>query len=187
MHIATSELLLLLSALAGILLLVGTMLLLWFRRIYIDAQTGQPTEIEIPLIGKFKTQAPTFALIIVAAVLVIYPISRAKQDLIKIEGTVDPGGKSVTVLVVALPNNLTTLDSAGLFEMPVPLIKDASYRVKFIVDKQVVGDCAAKQDEKGVYKVADFRWTPPLSNNAQQVRPIKEGVTDEELTHLGIH
>ena len=157
------------------------------KRRHRDRVIGQPTEIEIPLIGKFRTHAPTFALIIVAAVLVIYPISRAKQDLIKIEGTVDPGGKSVTVLVLALPNNLTTLDSAGLFEMPVPLIKDATYRVKFIIDKQVVGDSAAKADEKGVYKVADFRLIPPATNNFQQVRPTKEGITDEEIRRLGIN
>lgn len=187
MHIATSELMLVLSQISGILLLIFTMLLLWFRRIYFDAQTGQPTEIEIPLIGKFKTQAPTIALIIVAAILVIYPISRAKQDLIKIEGKVDTGGKSVTVLVVALPNSLTTLDSAGLFEMPIPLIENANYRVKFIIDKQVVGESAATPDTKGVYKVADFRWAPPITNDFQQVKTIREGVTDEQIHRLGIN
>lgn len=186
--ITTSELLLLLSAVSGILLLVGTMVLLWFRRIYIDAQTGQPTEIEIPLIGKFKTQAPTFALIIVAAVLVIYPISRSRQDLIKIEGTVDPGNKPVTVVVVTLPNSLTTLQSAGSFEMPVPLIENACYRVQYIVDGQVVGDRPVKRDEKGVYKVADFRWTtPPSADGIQHVRPTREGVTNEEISRLGIN
>jgi len=182
------HILLLLSAIAGILLLVGTMLLLWFRRIYIDAQTGQPTEIEIPLIGKFRTHAPAFALIIVGAILVIYPIYNApKQDLIKIEGTVDPGGKSVTVLVLALPTNLLTLDSAGPFDMWVPLIKDASYRVKFIVDKQVLLDCAAKRDEKGVYKVNDFRWAAPPAGEFHHVRPTREEVTDEEIRRLGIN
>ena len=176
--------LLLLSTIAGILLLVGTMLLLWFRRIYIDAQTGQPTEIEIPLIGKFRTHAPTFALIIVGAILVIYPIYYApKQDFITVEGAVNAGRKSVTVLVVSLPNNQATLDDVGPFHMSVPLIKDANYRVKFSVDKQIVADREARPDQKGVYKVKDWDYMPELGPT---VKPGKE-ITDEEVRRLGIN
>jgi hypothetical protein len=185
--IATSEWVLLISQISGILLLLSTIVLLWFRRIYIDAQTRQPTEVDIPLLGKFRTQAPAIALILVAAILVIYPISRSKPDLIKIEGAVDTGGKSVTVLVVALPNSLTTLDSAGTFEMPVPLIENVNYRVKFIIDKQVVGESPAKPDTKKLYRVADFRWVPPITNDVRQVKTTREGLTDEQIHRLGIH
>jgi len=177
------NILLLLSAIAGILLLVGTMLLLWFRRIYIDAQTGEPTVIEIPLIGKFRTHAPAFALIIVGAILVIYPIYNApKQDSITVEGAVNAGRKPVTVFVVSDPNQ-ATLHDVGPFHMSVPLIKGANYRVKFIVDGEIVADREARPDQKGVYKVKDWDYRPQLKPT---VNPGKE-ITDEEVRRLGIN
>jgi len=185
MSIGTSQLLLFLSAVAGIGLLGGTMLLLWFRRIYIDAQTGQPTEIEIPLIGKFKTQAPTFALIIVAAILIIYPISRAKQDFIRIQGEVHPGNKQLTLVVITLPHNLTERKGDGKFDMPVPLIENAAYRVQYEIDGQVVSEADAELDKKGIYKVKEFTFAP--QGSSKPIRPrAEQGVTDEKMRSLGI-
>ena len=65
--------LLLVSQIAGIFLLVATMLLVGFRRIYIDAETKEPITFEIPIFGKVKSQTPAVVLIIVGAFMVVYP------------------------------------------------------------------------------------------------------------------
>jgi hypothetical protein len=182
--LGADALLLLISQIAGIILLLGTMLLVGFRRIYFDKETKQPIEIEIPLFGKVKTQAPAFALIVVAACLVMYPLSRSRPDLVTVQGDIDTGGKAVTVLVVAVPQYQATLDRAGAFHIPVPVLKDSTYRVKFIVDGRVVADQEATMN-KGVFEVKPI-GVAPEQTQSDSVATKKE-VSDEELRKHGIY
>jgi hypothetical protein len=183
--ISTDAVLLVISQIAGIFLLACTMLLIGLRRIYFDAETKQPIAIELPLFGKITTQAPAFALIVVGAFLVFYPMARPHPDIVTLQGSVDTEGKSVTVLVVAVPQYQQTLDGPGHFSMPVQLIKDASYRVKFLVDKQVVADVEPTLDRNG-FGLKPFHWSPPPVSQIVAITPQKE-VSDEELKRLGIH
>lgn len=181
--LGADSLLLLVSQIAGIILLLSTMLLIGFRRIYFDKETKQPIEIEIPIFGKLKTQAPALALIVVAACLVLYPLSRSRPDLVTVHGDIDTGGKAVTILVVAVPQYQTTLDRAGAFHIPVPVLKDSTYRVKFIVDGQVVADQEATLT-KGIFEVKPVELAgEPAGKGAV---PKKE-VSDEELRKHGIN
>lgn len=116
------------------------MLLVGLRRIYFDKETKQPIEIDIPIFGKLKTQAPAFALVVVAACLVMYPLFRSRPDLVTVRGDIDTGGKAVTILVVAVPQYQMTLDRGRAFHIPVPILKDSTYRVKFIVEGRIVAD-----------------------------------------------
>jgi len=180
-----SDTLLVICQAAGILLLACTMLLIGLRRIYFDAKTKQPIEIELPLFGKVKTQAPAFALIVVGAFLVFYPTARPQPDMVTFHGSVDTKGKSVTVMVV-VPQYQQVLDSPGSFHIPVQVIKDASYRVKFIVDKRIEHDEEPTRDKSGEFSVAAFDWSPPLPSMIVPTQTQKD-VSDEELQRLGIH
>lgn len=170
------------SQVIGALLLLSTMILVGMRRIYFDYATKEPVEFELPLFGKIKTQAPSLALIFVGAFLVIYPISRPHEDRAVIQGEIStPAGKPVTLLLVAIPHYQETLDQSGTFSLPVPLIQDASYRVKFIVDQQVVADQEATLINNAIHlKKVVVAPTRPV-----YIGPTKE-VGDEDLRSYGI-
>src|SRR5262249_15036703 len=127
---ATMAGLLITTQVAGILLLVATMILLFFPPIYLDAESKQAITFTLPLFGEISTQAPVLVLVLVGAFMVIYPLSKMGAEMVPIEGTIDTGGKSVSVLVVAVPAYEHTQDAPGQFSMKIPLLAtDASYRV----------------------------------------------------------
>lgn len=107
----------LVAQLAGYSLLVGTLILLFKRRVYLDREIGQPSEneIDLPLIGKFKTQSPAIVLIFLAAVLVLYPIwlRSTRAEFATVEGDIQAGGKSVTVTIVPVPRYQEIVDDSG--------------------------------------------------------------------------
>lgn len=175
--------LLLVSQIAGIFLLVATMLLVGFRRIYIDAETKEPITFEIPIFGKVKSQTPAVVLIIVGAFMVVYPIIRAQADEAVLRGTVDTGGHTVTVTVVAIPSYQATLQSSEPFTLNVPLIQDASYHVQYIVDKQVVGEQEAPLKGRNFSELKPFVWVPPTVGRQA---PTKKEISDDRLRQLGI-
>jgi hypothetical protein len=169
---------------AGILLLMATMVLLFFRRIYLDAETKQPIKFTLPLFGEVSTQAPVLVLVLVGAFMVIYPLSKMGAEMVPIEGTIDTGGKSVSVLVVAVPAYEHTQDAPGQFSMNIPLLAtDATYRVKFLVDKQVIDDQSVKL-EGGRFALKPVQWSPPAEAGGESHIAVKKDISDEELQRL---
>jgi hypothetical protein len=61
---------------AGIILLVGTLILLFKRTIYLDRETKQPVEMELPVFGKIKTQSPVIFIVLIGASLVLFRCAR---------------------------------------------------------------------------------------------------------------
>jgi len=64
--------------LAGLSLVLGFVALLG-QKIYIDSQTNQPTEVELPLVGKLKTNYPALAFVLVGAFLAAYTWSKPRD------------------------------------------------------------------------------------------------------------
>src|SRR5262245_22959053 len=169
---------------AGILLLAATMVLLFFRRIYLDAESKRPIKFKLPLFGEISTQAPVLVLVLVGAFMVIYPLSKMGAEMVPIEGTIDTGGKSVSVLVVAVPAYEHTQDAPGQFSMTIPLLAtDANYRVKFLVDKQVIDDQSIKL-EGGRFALKPVQWSPPAEASRESRIAVKKDISDEELQRL---
>ncbi|MGA2269014.1 MAG: hypothetical protein ABSH44_11150 [Bryobacteraceae bacterium] len=180
--LGTQSFLLFVSQIAGILLLVSTMLLVGLRRIYIDKETNQPIEFEFPLLGKVKTQVPALFLIAAGVLLVIFPLQKGGADQATIEGSITAPEKSATVIVLAVPQQYqTTVDASGPFSMNVPLIGNAQYRVKFEIDRQIV---AEQQGElvKNRIQLKPVVYVPPPRMDGKSVK----GVSDETLKTLGI-
>lgn len=66
-------------AIAGLVIVVGSLFLIWKGRIYIDAETNQVTKIELPLGIKLQTNLPVLATFIVGAFLLAFPIERIQE------------------------------------------------------------------------------------------------------------
>ena len=74
------------TQIAGIVLLIGTMILLFFRRIYLDAETKQSIKVTLPIFGEISTQAPVIILVLIGALMVVYPAIQKRQDMVSVEG-----------------------------------------------------------------------------------------------------
>lgn len=77
-------------ALAGTLLLVGGLALLWHQKIYIDAQTNEVTKIELPFGIRLQTNAPVIAIFFLSSALIVIPVLKLKnQDIVALKGHVN--------------------------------------------------------------------------------------------------
>ncbi len=177
--------LLIITQAAGIFLLLSTVGLLFFRRIYLDAATKEPIKFKLPVFGEISTQAPVIVLILIAAFMVVYPISRSGPDWVSLNGHIETGGKHVAAVVVATPHYQHGQDASGDFNLNIPLLStNDTYRVKFIVDKQVIDDQEASVKD-GRISLKEVQWSPPVGGPEEGIAPKKD-VSDEELRRLSI-
>lgn len=63
----------LLCSVAGLIMVVGSLFLLWRGRIYLDSKGEQVTQIELPMGIKFSTQFPVLVMFFFGVLLLIYP------------------------------------------------------------------------------------------------------------------
>jgi hypothetical protein len=178
--------LLIITQVAGIFLLLSTMVLLFFRRIYLDATTKTPIQFKLPVLGEISTQAPVIVLILIAASMVMYPITRSGPDRVPVHGHIEAEGKHVSAIIVAVPDYQFGQDAtSGDFKLKIPLLStDATYRVMFIVDKRVIDDQIALV-ENGQIELKPVRWSPPPASAEDNIAPKKE-VSDAELKALSL-
>jgi hypothetical protein len=66
-------------AIAGLILVVGSLFLIWKGRIYVDAETKTVTKVELPLGIKLQTNLPVLAMFIFGALLLGYPVHEIKE------------------------------------------------------------------------------------------------------------
>ena len=176
--------LLMTTQVAGIFLLSATMVLLFFRRIYLDSATKKPIQVSLPLFGKVSTQAPVLVLVMIGAVMVAYPLSKNPVAMTSLEGDLDTGGKPVSVVIVAVPHYQYNQDASGHFSYRIPLLSaDATYRAKFLVDKQVIDDQELTLKD-GHFKFNPLRWIPPADQSSVNEISIKKDVSDEEVKKI---
>lgn len=181
------SLLLLITQVAGILLLLGTMILLFFRRIVLDSETKSPMKFKLPIFGEIQTQAPVLVLVLVAAVMVIYPLSKAEAPQVSVSGDVDPGSNSMSLLIVADPDYTHNYDAKGPFEFKFPLLRtQAKYRVKYIVDRRVIDDQSAVL-KNGKIVLREVVYQPaPVDDTTAAITPKKD-ISDEDLRKLSVN
>jgi hypothetical protein len=178
--------LLIITQVAGIFLLLSTVVLLFFRRIYLDATTKEPIKFTLPVVGEISSQAPVIVLILIAAFMVVYPITRSGPDRVTLHGHIQTEGRHVSAIVVAVPDYQFGQDAdSDDFSLKIPLLStDATYRVMFIIDKQVVDDQAAAM-KNGHIELRPVRWIPPPRGPEDRIA-VKKDVSDAELKKLSI-
>lgn len=69
----------LLCAIAGFILTVGSLLLIWKGRIVVDAEAKQITSVELPLGIKLQTNLPMVAMFLFGGALLAFPIWQAAR------------------------------------------------------------------------------------------------------------
>jgi hypothetical protein len=184
----SAALLLVLAQAAGVVLLIGTLILLFSRRIYLDRVTHEAIEVEMPFLGKLRTQSPVIVLILIAGGLVLYPVKIGTDRVVTapIEGQLDHPLPDVRVYVV--PNRYTAdVDDTGAYHLDVPLGKDTDYfTALFFQDQTQLYRQGFKLPPEGIKlqppRIPSNKEHPKLS---VPLRPTKE-VSDERLKQLGI-
>lgn len=159
-----------LSSFAGLVMVVGGIWLLYSQKIYIDSQSKEVTEIEIPFMGKLRTNTPALALFALGFIPLIYPMFQlagmAKE--VKIRGNVKANAHPILVYAVANSDSVT---QDGPFSIRVPVLGNAGdYKILYLVGnktEQVIVDL--KTQQSGVIdlkeKVITLLETPKYEGN----------------------
>ncbi|MFY9608534.1 MAG: hypothetical protein WAU45_07955 [Blastocatellia bacterium] len=110
-----------LCSIAGVVMVVGGIWLIYKQKIYIDSESKQVTEIETP-IGKFKTNLPALVLFALGFFPLIYPIVQAKSFAQKLQicGEVEADTFPVNVYAIV---KLDSLRNSRSFKLPVPFLE----------------------------------------------------------------
>ncbi len=125
-----------LSSLAGLVMVVGGIWLLYKEKIYIDSESKQVTEIELP-IGKFKTNLPALVLFALGFIPLIYPMTQCSGMLseLRLKGRIEGDAFPVQVYAVVRTDSL---NGPGDFSLRVPELED--YKILYVVPGEPVVD-----------------------------------------------
>jgi len=150
-------------------MIVGGIWLIYKQKIYIDRETKQVTEIDIPLFGKLKTNVPALVLFALGFVPLLYPISRSQTQYVKVHGSVVSSVRPVTVYAVV---ETQVVENGETFSLPIPLLQSADYTPKVLyvlgASQDVFGDLLdTQQQRKGVIDLRE-KQISPSSQPAQQ-------------------
>ena len=124
---------------SGAFLVAATAVIFLFRTSYIDAQTKNPIEFELPLIGKVKTQSPVVAVALLGAGLLIYGVNHAQRDTLKVTGEIN-SKEPVTMYIVGIPQFQYTQQNSGPFSTSIPFLPDLTYRAEYVVNGKVLNE-----------------------------------------------
>lgn len=122
----------LVSGIGAILIILGFVALLT-QRIYIDPQTNSPTEIEVPILGKMKSNYPALVFVFLGCVMVamaLYAYRESRTEWL-IDGTMTsktPGLDWQSGQLAIFPSDIDThIDPAtGKFSIKLAIQKNKS-------------------------------------------------------------
>lgn len=112
-----------LSSLAGLVMVVGSIWLIYKQKIFVDRETKQVTEIKTPL-GTLKTNLPAILLFVIGFFFMVFPIvkvselTRDSAATVNIVGTVDSSEEPVIAYAVLAEQ---TMLGEKQFRLTVPI------------------------------------------------------------------
>jgi hypothetical protein len=124
--------LLIVSQSAGILVILGSLFLLWKRKIYLDAEGKEVTDIEFPLGFKVKTNTPVLVMIFFGVFLIALPLlkpSAAEVEKTTVCAQVTSKGPVTAYAIVDFDE---TDGRSETVQLTVPLLEGQEYRVVYI-------------------------------------------------------
>jgi hypothetical protein len=152
-------------SISGLIMMAGGIWLIYKEKIYIDRETKQVTEVELPWLGKFRTNVPALVLFVIGLASLIYPIYQSK-DLTKptqwvaIKGQVQSEAFPVYVYAVS---NVDALRAPRTFKVEVPLLAGDGGR-----------DCRVL-----------YVWGTALAEDLVNLNEAKDGVLEVSEKHFG--
>jgi hypothetical protein len=108
----------------GILLIIGSFWLLFKQKIYLDATTKQVMYVELPLIGKMKTNAPSLAIIVLGLIAVIIPFYYSRTRYLSVHQHFTSNSYPISVYAVC---NEHSIENDGELHLQVPLLSESTY------------------------------------------------------------
>jgi hypothetical protein len=150
-----------LCAVSGVLIILGSFVLLWTRRIYLDKETKQPVDIELPLGIKIKTNTPVIVLIVIGGALLIYSVDQVRQfnEEVTVNGNLT--GSSSRIEVYASVAS-AALPSGGAFSIPLPATHPArKYMLLYTVNGGLLAHQYFDPTTDGKKGLPALEITPP--------------------------
>jgi hypothetical protein len=140
-----------LSALAGIVMIVGGIWLIYKEKIYLDHESKEPIEIQSPL-GSFKSNYPALTLFVLGFFPLVYPIYAVnnltdyiKVDTVRIRGAVAANAYPVVVYAARAQDSLSR---DGEFQVPVPFLSQQDdYRILLVVNDHVLDEARVERNK----------------------------------------
>lgn len=117
--------------LAGLVMIVGSLILIFKQKIYLDAHTKEVMYVELPKIGKLRTNAPVLAVIGLGMVLVIYPVHLAHTTYLTVEQDFE-SNLPLTVDAYAVSKQ-TTIGNDRHLIMLIPNLPDSDYQPHLVL------------------------------------------------------
>jgi hypothetical protein len=145
-------LLLFMTEIAGLVMVVGGMWLIYKEKIYIDKESNQPVEIKLPGNFSFKSNYPALALFVLGFVPLIYPLQEFSKLTeyprvvrVKLKGVPDTNAYPALVYASIAPSAVT--QKGDSFSVPVPFIGkgDEEYKVLLVANDHVLDTETATQ------------------------------------------
>jgi len=110
----------------GIVLIVGSFILIFKEKVYLDATTNEPVSVELPVIGKLKTNAPIFAVIVLGVLAVMYPVYIDHTTFITVRANVKSDSHPVVAYATAEQATSGDNDDALIIFFPQLALKNYS-------------------------------------------------------------
>jgi hypothetical protein len=158
-----------LIAIAGFVMVVGGMWLIYKQKIFFDRQSGQPITVELPGNFKLTSNYPALALFALGFIPLIYPVHELPQldqykkvKRVQIQGVIhsDQGRKLVqpnvsTVVYAARLPSYSLMKADEQFSLDEPVISGkGDYQLMLVVNGHVVDyQKASARDDSNVINV----------------------------------
>jgi hypothetical protein len=153
------------------------------QKIYLDATTKQPTEVDIPFLGKLKSNYPALVFVFLGAALAFYAFQKSfpppneewtlKGRFTPPEGkTVDTTGTLTLFQDPVVVRN--TIDAHGRFEITVNIPKGKSVEEDFETLNYTYSDGSAQIDLRKEYNAFLKNQASKIENATEHQRIFKD-------------
>lgn len=150
-------------SLAGLVMVVGGIWLLAKQKVYLDHETKQPIEVEMPGGIRLKANSPALALFLIGFVPLLYPVQKLNPknyhvvENTRISGSFDPQTDAVVVYASVAQDPLQPHERKFSLTAPFVADEDADYKMLLISNNFVLGETrATRKDSKNGEIVLTF-------------------------------
>ena len=173
---------------AGLVLVVGSLFLLWKGRIYLDSKGEKVSQVELPLGIKFSTEFPVLVLFLFGGVLLGFPVYYSRNicpmpslhqkmfpEMVKLRGKVQsPAAIDVYAVVATQPKTRSDV----ILNVP---FSNESYRIAYVYnDTLSLSDpIALTHDESQPFRTIEVQATPTPTPNLPEIHTVDPQKLDE--------
>ena len=171
-------------SLAGLIMIVGGIWLLAKQKIYLDRETKEPIDVELPGGMKVKANSPALALFLVGFIPLLYPVYKLNPEKYRVvqtanlTGSIDP--RADTIVVYASLAEDSVQPNEKTFRIPAHFVadQDVNYKVLLLANNWLISEGRAtwkdRDSQSGEIRVnlTTIAYPPPTKPYKAQVGPV---------------